>query len=228
MQEFIEIPASKKSLAKRKLIHGIGVNDAWYTVKPTVNGSRLQCPYYAVWKGMLGRAYSDNTHTRQPTYIGCSVAKEWLTFSNFRSWMETQDWEEKQLDKDILIPENKEYGPNACIFVSRDINNLLNDNAASRGDYPQGVCFRLSSKRCSAQCMVNGKTEHLGTFNSIKEAECAYLTFKSVLVVSIAYEAEAVSAPKLQEALLRHADLFKSRAERVCAEIKRKRSLRDW
>lgn len=30
------------------------------------------------------------------------MADEWNTFSNFKNWMEKQNWEDKQLDKDII------------------------------------------------------------------------------------------------------------------------------
>jgi len=39
--------------------------------------------------------------------------------------MERQDWEGKHLDKDILIPGNKIYSPDRCIFVSSLINLLI-------------------------------------------------------------------------------------------------------
>lgn len=74
---------------------------------------------------MLHRCYSESHLVRQPTYKGCSVCEEWLTFSNFKSWMEQQDWEGKHLDKDLLVYQNTVYSPDTCVFVDRRVNNFL-------------------------------------------------------------------------------------------------------
>ena len=212
MQEFIEIPASKRSLNSRKPIYGVGINDADYMVCPRVDGKSLTCLYYRTWKNMLVRAYDKKYQEKYPTYKGCSVAKEWLTFSNFRAWMEVKDWKGKQLDKDILVPENKEYGPNACIFVSGPINMLLADCVVRRGCFPRGVSWDKPCKKYQTYCSVNGKNKHLGYHSTVLKAEYAYLTFKSSLIKQAAYEPEAASNPKLQAALLRHSGLFADKA----------------
>lgn len=175
MNNFIEIPASKNSLANRKSIYGIGTNDAKYAVKPKINGKRSYCPYYKVWHHMMERSYSQKFQDRNPSYAGCSAANEWLVFSIFREWMETQDWEGKQLDKDIIISGNKIYGPAACIFVSGKINTLFTDAAAIRGDLPQGVSLDKRTGKYRSYCMARGHQNHLGYFSTINEAEYTYL-----------------------------------------------------
>ena len=96
----------------KKLVCGVGINDAGYVVMEfetiIVDGKRKRkrvwaCPYHQTWKGMLERCYSTKFQERNPTYIGCTVSKEWLVFSNFRAWMMTQDWQGKHLDKDIFF-----------------------------------------------------------------------------------------------------------------------------
>ena len=222
MQEFIERPVSKNSLAKRKPLFGVGINDADYVVLPRINGKRVMCPYYQAWSSMIGRSYSEKFQDRHNTYIDCSVVKEWLNFSSFRKWMEKQDWQGRQLDKDLLIPENKEYGPDTCIFVSSQINTMLTDRAADRGDLPQGVSFHKQRGRYRAQCAVSGKNKHLGLFSTIPAAEYKYLKFKSDLIKKTAYEPESASNQRLQTALLAHSNLFAIRA----LEINRKINLR--
>jgi hypothetical protein len=175
---FKEIKANKRSQAHRKLVFGVGVNDAEYIVQSVVNGNRLMCPYYQKWTGMLMRCYSDAYHKRYPTYIGCSVSKEWLIFSAFKVWMLNQDWEGKSLDKDLLVQDNKIYSPSNCIFVTQRINNLLCDNKVIRGDCPTGVSFCNTNKKYIAKISVDGKTKFLGyhetpalAFNSYKSAK---------------------------------------------------------
>jgi hypothetical protein len=88
MNEFIEIPANKYSLAKRKLLYGVGINDSNYLTNTTDDsGKAHMCPYYAVWSKMLTRCYSTAFQKKHPTYINCTLHAEWLTFSNFKNWM---------------------------------------------------------------------------------------------------------------------------------------------
>lgn len=215
MNSFIEVPANKTSLAKRSLVQGVGINNAAYIVTMLVDNSRVICPYYQVWMSMINRCYSEKYQKKQPTYKGCSVVDEWLSFTAFREWMEKQDWNGKELDKDILNYGNKKYSQDSCIFVSKAINNLLSDNGASRGAYPQGVSFSESRNRYRATCVVDGAHKFLGRFKTCGEAEIAYLKFKSSLINSIAYRSEAKSNLRLQSALLLHSDRYLSNAKRV-------------
>lgn len=122
--QFVEIPASKQSLARRRPVYGLGVNDSDYITKQLVDGKYIRCPYYEVWTSMLERCYSDKYQAKHLTYIDCSVCDAWLTFSNFKSWMEIQDWQGKELDKDIRVKGNKVYAPSTCRFVTRAENNI--------------------------------------------------------------------------------------------------------
>ena len=137
-----------KKLGAPRLVHGVGINDADYEVTRyeyvIVDGRKKQkriwiCPYYQTWKGMLGRCYSTKYQDTRPTYKGCSVSEEWLTFSNFRAWMEKQDWEGMQLDKDLLFEGNKVYSAETCVFITREVNSFTTDCGASRGEWRVGV-----------------------------------------------------------------------------------------
>ena len=140
----------------KKFIYGVGINNADYAIKkyeelPRINGKQNQkviwrCPFYTKWMSMLKRCYSENYKDKRPTYKDCSVCTEWLTFSNFKSWMEQQDWEGKELDKDLLVYKNKVYSPETCCFVTREINLFLTKSSNSRGLYPLGVSRMVKQK----------------------------------------------------------------------------------
>lgn len=97
----------------KKLVYGVGNNNADYAVEKKetigyVDGKQKRklvwvCDYYRTWKSMLKRCYSAKYQERCPTYKGCTVSEDWLVFTNFRDWMMAQDWEGKQLDKDLLF-----------------------------------------------------------------------------------------------------------------------------
>lgn len=213
MKEFIEVPANKKSLAQRKLVFGVGVNDANYIVHPIIDGKNMTCPYYSTWRDMLKRCYNIKFQKRRHTYKGCSVVKSWLTFSNFKYWMDKQDWIGKQLDKDILVSGNKIYSPDTCVFVSGEINTLLVDCAASRGEYPQGVAWHKRDQKYQVYCNVRGKPKYLGSFNTVDEAELVYLKFKINNIELIAGE----QSESVKLGLLRHAQAMKYRIGEIKA-----------
>lgn len=174
-----------KLYKRTKLIHGIGINDADYNIaRYGLVGDKNQiiwrCPYYIRWKNMLARCYSEKYREKRPTYIDCYVVDQWKYFSNFKAWMETQDWEGKDLDKDILFKNNKAYGPDTCVFVDDKTNKFLVDRAANRGEFPIGVCWHIPKGLYMAQCwsVKTGKQKNLGYFRTPEEAHQAWLAFK--------------------------------------------------
>lgn len=135
-----------------KLVAGVGINDADYKVTYHVDGKQVMCPYYRRWKNMLSRCYNVNNQKKNHTYKSCSVCEEWVYFSNFKSWMENQDWEGKVLDKDLRLIDNKIYSPESCLFIDQRINKFLTDSGKSRGDYPIGVTWNSTGNCYMAQC----------------------------------------------------------------------------
>ena len=172
-------------MKQKKLVCGVGINDADYVIQKNeviqVNGKRKQrlvwaCPYYRAWGSMLERCYSSKLQERSPTYKNCTVSKEWLTFSNFRNWMEKQQWEDLQLDKDLLVEGNKIYSAETCVFVSRTVNMFTIDRGAARGEWLIGVYWDEDRKKFRAQCRnpFSKKLEHLGCFTCELEAHKAW------------------------------------------------------
>lgn len=168
----------KHSIACRRLVYGVGINDADYITQPVVNGKQITCSFYRCWKSMLNRCYSASTQYCSPTYEGCNVCDEWLnSFMAFREWMRAQEWEGKQLDKD-LIGDGKMYLPDNCLFVSQALNSFFTDSGASRGEHPIGVYWVKQSGKYKAQIRVNGKQKNLGFFTSPDEAHAAWYNAK--------------------------------------------------
>jgi hypothetical protein len=158
----------------KKLVYGVGINDADCVVNPTINGKPQWCFYYRTWYSMMQRCYSSKFQSSRQSYIGCTVCKEWHSFMAFRAWMVGQDWQGKALDKDILVTGNKIYSPDTCLFVSLQINSLLTDGGASRGKWPVGVCWHGRGRNFQAYCRINGKQKHLGSFTDPHAAHRAW------------------------------------------------------
>lgn len=161
---------------RRSPVFGVGINDYPGTSSWMEGGVRHHCPFYVKWHSMLSRCYNKKYLDAMPTYADCYVTEDWKRFSVFRAWMEGQDWEGKHLDKDLLVPGNKEYGPETCVFISRKLNAFLNDHRLARGEYPLGVSWHKQTSKFVAQCSnpETGKSEHLGLFDDPEEAHLAW------------------------------------------------------
>ena len=181
----------------KKLVFGIGINDADYTVRkiielPKVNGVRRkkviwECPYYIKWCGMLKRCYSVKFLDKNLTYKNCTVCNEWHLFSNFKSWMETQDWEGKDLDKDLLVYQNKIYSPETCCFLDHNINTFLLTNGKTRGKYPLGVSFSNRDHLYMSRVKIGrGEIKYLGCFKNPQDTHKAWQKAKAALAFDLA------------------------------------------
>ena len=188
---------------ERQLICGVGVNDADYPTQPTINGKSRSCPFYQRWHSMLKRCYSAKFQETNPTYIGCSVTEEWLTFSAFRNWMLTQSWEGKELDKDILVVGNKVYSPDTAVFIDARINSFLNERSAARGENLIGVCWDKGCKIFKAYVRHEGRKIHLGSFNNELDAHLIYSQAKATVIYKAAVNQ---SDPRVKDALIKRAD----------------------
>lgn len=74
----------------KKLIYGVGVNDADYRINVSETISKKgekqkqkviwKCMIYHLWYDMLKRCYCEKYKLKYPTYRGCTVCQEWLVF----------------------------------------------------------------------------------------------------------------------------------------------------
>lgn len=195
----------------KKLVYGVGVNDAGYVVEKRetivcINGKRRQktvwkCPYYRAWMDMLTRCYYAKYQERYPTYKGCAVSEDWLTFSNFRAWMAAQNWESDHLDKDLLFKGNKVYSAETCVFVAPSVNAFTIDSRAARGEWMIGVSWHKGMSKFRSDCRnpFTKKGEYLGLFTSELEAHQAWLKRK----LELAHELAAIQTdPRVAKALI--------------------------
>lgn len=166
------MPATKQSLRRRSLVHGVGVNDSDYVTFKIINKKVIwRCPFYDKWYTMLKRCYSPLWHKQYPTYIGCSVCPEWHYFSKFRLWMEGQKWEGMDLDKDLLVRGNQVYGPDTCCFIPNAINNLFSRGMKKKNNLhlPEGVVLTANGKY-RVQIWIRPGKKYRKTISSFKEA----------------------------------------------------------
>ena len=94
----------------------------------TPDGIRKRYREYIVWLGLMQRCYSDLYHINHPTYKDCTVDTTWHNFQTFAAWYTSQyghDLDYFELDKDLLIYNNKHYSPSSCVLIPAEINSML-------------------------------------------------------------------------------------------------------
>lgn len=172
----------------KNIICGVGINDAGYVVKSVIDGKTVECKFYATWRGMIRRCYGSDRLKKFPSYADCSVCDEWLTFSNFKSWMEAQDWGGKQLDKDIIVAGNKIYSPETCAFVDAATNTFIGASKSSRGAHSLGVSFKKDKGKFAAYCGSTNKNKarFIGYFDDPADAHAAWRRKKHELACQLA------------------------------------------
>ena len=187
---FIEIPATNKSIGKRKLVNNIFINDVDYITNITIDGKRLICKIYAMWRHLINKS-SKEYQEKHPTYKGCTIHKDWVRLSSFRSWVIKQDWKGKDLDKDLKVLGNKEYSPDTCLFIDQNINKLMTDKISLRGICKIGVCFHKSTGKYQSNCNDgNGNIIYLGLFKTEEEAHQEWRKYKKSVAFKLSNKPE--------------------------------------
>ena len=174
---------------------GVGIADKGVDTKSKV---------FIVWTSMLTRCYSDRFLKTNPSYKGCTVSEHFKKFENFKKWYEFQLLSKDGwcLDKDILIKGNKVYSENTCVFVPMEINNLILNSRATRGEFPVGVHYEKSRGKFQAYIRKNGKRVHLGRYNTVEEAFYTYKRVKEAYIKDVANKWKDQIDQRVYEALM--------------------------
>lgn len=119
--------------------------------------------------------------SKYPTYVGCEVHPDFIKFQDFAEWCQHQigfGIPGYELDKDILLPGNKVYGPDTCVFVPKSINVMMAYTKGKVSDLPTGVSKQKNKYRAAIRCCPSSRT--LGYFDSIESASGAYKIAKDL------------------------------------------------
>lgn len=185
-----------------KLIYSVGYNSKskYMAYK---NGKKLRM--YDVWKDMLRRCYCTKSQEKNPTYISCSVDESWHDYQAFAEWYCGHEFSGLgyQLDKDVLLADNKVYSPENCCFLPKDLNVMLTDSRAARGEYPQGVHLRNDNHKYRAYVSIDGKRKNLGQFDTPEQAYQVYRIAKEAYVKEKALKWKGRVADNVFNALMK-------------------------
>lgn len=165
---------------KEKLVFGVGVNDYEETIQYLGKPIRS----YRTWQSMIKRCY-DNKHrsVKDNSYVGCTVANEWLSYKNFKDWFDNNfptdivfNGIEVEIDKDLLVEGNKVYSPETCIFIPRKINSFMTNKKSNNTSGYTGVSKHSQTNKWYSRIreFETSKIKHLGIFEDIEDASKAY------------------------------------------------------
>jgi hypothetical protein len=173
------------------------------------NGKQLNSYHY--WSNMIRRCYWEKSRKEYLSYKDCNVCEEWKYYSNFKKWFDKNFYQVENeimcLDKDILIKNNKTYGPNNCIFAPERINVLFVRHETNRGNFPIGVDYvkKKKNKNYRARCNYNtNKSIDLGSFDTPEKAFNAYKQYKENLIKNIANKYKNKIPQKLYELMCKY------------------------
>lgn len=159
------------------MLYGIGNNDK--TCPAKIKGKALR--QYVIWQSMLKRVAESRF------YQDCYISDNFLNYSYFYNWATNRKdfqnitW---QLDKDLLVKGNKEYGETTCLFLPPELNLLLTTRKAKRGDLPIGVC--ATRGKFQASLKKQGINTFLGYYNDPIEAFYVYKAAKETHIKHMA------------------------------------------
>jgi len=126
-------------------------------------------PPYKRWRSMLDRCYvEDRTTYAYYGGRGVYVCDDWHNFQNYCEWWNRNCCDDSyQIDKDLLVKGNLEYGPYTCVAIPRRLNYLFADSPERRGTMPIGVHYHSEklTNNYSASMQSFGKAKFLGFFD---------------------------------------------------------------
>ena len=186
----------------RSLVYGVGINDVMI---PYFTKTRT----YRTWSGVIRR--SDKRDPKWLTvpgkeyYVDCTLDPRWYKLSVFKEWIEKwDDFENKEVDKDILIPGNKVYGPDTCLMVRPIVNAWF--KPTFKGDLPRGVSWNSTWKKGKSPnpyraqiTPIGGKRTLLGYYATIEEASAV---FEKARKEQIKVLIETETDPKVKNAMM--------------------------
>ena len=182
-----------------KLVRGFGIND--------LRDQRKTSKESGLWCDVLTRCYSEKLHARIPTYKDCSTSNEFRRYSDFKNWCQSQigfGVVGFELDKDILQKGNREYHPDKCVFLPREVNAFLRTRKKSRGAHPIGVTTNSKIDGFLAFLKKDKKKVYLGTFPTPELAFQAYKAAKEQAIKDMANKHKNHIDPRAYNALMNY------------------------
>lgn len=161
-------------------LYGVGVDDTDYPKEKRVYSEGKSkviwyCEVFSRWRNMLKRCYSNTDEA----YTDVTVCDDWLSFSNYKNWVDSQvkpdcDWD---IDKDLINGSSRMYSPENCVVIPKCINLYL---FVSKGKGLVGSYYESKRGKYQSYCgEFGGKRKTFGRFDTEFEAHRMWQLEKS-------------------------------------------------
>lgn len=186
-------------------VYGWGINDVNYKVTKNTTigyhskGKRIRkmewtCPYYQDWSKMIQRCFDKKYLDKHPSYIGVQVCQDWRYLSNFISWVDSQpntEWENCDLDKDLVLKGSRLYSPETCVYLDQSLNQFLTNYKERGGSRLVGAYYVPHNNKnmpymSQLRSPFTGKIEYLGAYYTELEAHLAWKAKKHEYALKLA------------------------------------------
>ena len=172
------ILSTEKRKKKRGVVLGVAFKgDEKVTFWDEDEKKWYKCRYYKTWYQMITRCYSEKDRLRKPHQSDVTCCKDWLYFPNFKKWMLA--YEDKYgstlglvLDKDIPVMGNREYHPDKCCFITRELNMIFagTTKTSKNGTGVYEHKYPIGRKRFQAFITIEMRKKSLGLYCTAIEA----------------------------------------------------------
>ena len=161
------------------------------------NGKRVLHNEYGIWRNIHERA--GNFDSKHPSYKDVTVCEEWWNFQNFAKWYNERRYDTGEdflcIDKDLLVPGNREYAPDKCCLIPNSINEIFRnyENYKKNNDgLPAGIHRRTDSKSIRYRSEgvyldeLGNKCKIRKTFTNALDAFIFYKDYKELYIQQLA------------------------------------------
>lgn len=176
-----------------------GFNKQGYIGFGKYNSNPVENPAYLKW-ACIWRRIGQYDDPRYVSYVECTVDVRWESLQDFSEFYHNCPYRQEgwELDKDIITPGNKVYGPDTAAYVPKELNVFFT-NKGKKTSMPVGV--RENKRSFSAIVSLDGVTLTSGGHKTPEAAYVVYKEYKEKEALRLSDKYDGLVDPRVIKAL---------------------------
>lgn len=148
------------------------------------------------WRNLITRTSCEKHKLSHPYHSENSICEDWKCFQTFGDWHIDHYRPGYEIDKDLLIRDNRHYSPETCVFLPKELNTLIMRGKTGRGEQPPGVFLDKNGYYIAKACGV-----FLGSYGNPDAAFMAYKVYKEKRAKELSFHYKSRLDPRAFDAL---------------------------